>query len=100
MTSATSGETSTVNTTARPQQIPTEPHIQSHTQLNSHAEDTEKTTTDSENHTSNESSIDIPESKESPSPENVTANADARSPPGPSPKTQKPRAQNYKRRLS
>ncbi|KAA8574729.1 hypothetical protein MFRU_049g00190 [Monilinia fructicola] len=84
MASATSGETSTANTTVGPQQTPTEPPIQNHAQ-HTHAENTEKNTVDSENHTSNESSIDLPESKEPSSSEDVTANADAAAPPGPSP---------------
>ncbi|KAF7852940.1 hypothetical protein EAF04_010817 [Stromatinia cepivora] len=90
MAGATSAETNTANTTIAPQQIPTESSAHHHTSPNSlsstvvTSEDSEKDI-DSENHISNEGSIDIPQSKELPSSENVTTNANAAAPPGPSP---------------
>ncbi|APA09339.1 hypothetical protein sscle_05g041090 [Sclerotinia sclerotiorum 1980 UF-70] len=88
---ATSAETTAINPTVASQQIPRESSSHHPTSPNSLAStvatpgDSEKDIIETENHITNESSIDLPKSKEPSSSRDVATNANTAAPPGPSP---------------
>ncbi|ESZ93125.1 hypothetical protein SBOR_6497 [Sclerotinia borealis F-4128] len=89
MAGVASTETSAINTTVGPQQIPPEPSTYQHTTPNSlespstNPADPEKNIVDSSPSTSHETSLDIPLPKTPPPHENATSNADTSDAPGP-----------------